>query len=113
MSNDLIITFIILLITTVLFISNKIRSDFVALLSMLALLLTGIITTEEALSGFSNSVVVMIAGLFVVGAGIFRTGLASMAAQLIVKLARGSEARLLFSLMIIVVVLVPVVISMA
>ena len=57
---------IILLLTAVLLMWGRIRSDVIALCSMLALVLTGIITPEEGLAGFSNSVVIMIAGLFIV-----------------------------------------------
>ena len=73
---ELTIAVTILILTIFLFISGKIRADFVALLSLLALAITGILTPEEALSGFSNSTVIMLAGLFVVGGGIVRTGLA-------------------------------------
>ncbi|OLO42887.1 SLC13 family permease [Alkalihalophilus pseudofirmus] len=105
---------------------GNIRSDLVALLSLLTLVLTGIISTQDALNGFSNSVVIMIAGLFIVGGGIFRTGLANQAGQLLMKASRNSELRLLIMLMIIVgvlsgfmsntgtvAVLLPVVVSLA
>ena len=69
-------TLIILVVTAVFFVWGKIRSDIVALSSLLALVLTGILTPEEALSGFSNSVVIMIAALFIVGGAIFQTGIA-------------------------------------
>ena len=74
-TSPMIITFVILLITIILFIHGKLRPDFVSVASLLALTILGILTPEEALSGFSNSVVLMIAGLFIVGAGIFDTGL--------------------------------------
>lgn len=70
------ITLIILVVTAAFFVWGKIRSDIVALSSLLALVLTGILTPEEALSGFSNSVVIMIAALFIVGGAIFQTGIA-------------------------------------
>ncbi|MBU9714645.1 SLC13 family permease [Bacillus tamaricis] len=102
MNLDLVLTFIILILTIILFIWDKLRSDLVALMSMMALMLTGIISTGEALSGFSNSVVVMIAGLFIVGAGIFRTGLAESTGKLVIKWAGGSELKLLILLMLVV-----------
>ncbi|MBU9723894.1 MULTISPECIES: SLC13 family permease [Bacillaceae] len=105
MNLELVVTFTILVITIILFIWDKIRSDLVALLSLMALLLSGVITTGEALSGFSNSVVVMIAGLFVVGAGIFRTGLAESAGKLVIQWSGGSQLRLLILLMLVVAVL--------
>nr|WP_090888674.1 SLC13 family permease [Evansella caseinilytica] len=102
MSLELLLTFCILIVTTAVFVWGKIRSDLVALLSMLALVFTGIITTEEALSGFSNSLVIMIAGLFVVGAGIFRTGLAEAIGKIVIQWAKGSELKLLILVMLVV-----------
>ena len=71
-------TLIILALSAAFFVSGKVRSDIVALCSLIALLVFHILTPEEALSGFSNSVVVMMVGLFVVGGAIFQTGLAKM-----------------------------------
>jgi hypothetical protein len=72
--NDINFTFIVLFFTIGFFIWGKLRSDLVALISMLALLLGGVLTTNDAFSGFSNSTVIMIAALFVVGEGLSRTG---------------------------------------
>jgi di/tricarboxylate transporter len=126
MEPQLLLTFVILLITTLVFMLGKIRADLVAMCSLLVLVLTGIITTGEALAGFSNSLVIMIAGLFVVGGGIFRTGLASLSGNYLLKFAGNSETKLLLILMILVAllsafmsntgtvaVLMPVVISLA
>ncbi len=94
-------TLIILGISAVLFVQGRIRSDMVALCSLLALILFGILTPEEALSGFSNSIVVMMVGLFVVGGAIFRTGLAKKIGGKIVQLAGKSELRLLILTMLV------------
>lgn len=102
---ELTTTFIILLITILLFISGKIRADLVALLSLLALVLFGIISTEEALAGFANSTVIMLAGLFVVGGGIIRTGLAQKGSQFILRYAGSNETKLFVLLMIVVAII--------
>ncbi|MGN7387030.1 SLC13 family permease [Sporosarcina sp. SAFN-015] len=102
MPVQLTLTFIILGITVVLFMTNKIRADLVAILALLAFVLTGILTPVEALSGFSNSVVIMIAALFVIGAGILRTGLAQMAGTLLLRYSGDSEERLFILLLVIV-----------
>jgi di/tricarboxylate transporter len=99
---QLTLTFIILGITVVFFMTNKIRADLVAILALLAFVLTGILTPVEALSGFSNSVVIMIDALFVIGAGILRTGLAQMAGTLLLKYSGDSEKRLFILLLVIV-----------
>lgn len=123
---QLAITFSILAISIVLFISNRIRADLVALLALLAFVITGILEPNEALVGFSNSVVIMIAGLFVVGAGIVRTGLAQSAGNLLLKWSGKSEQKLFILLLIItgsvgafmsntgtVALMLPIVISIA
>lgn len=88
------ITLITLLLATIFFAWGKIRSDIVALLALLSLSVSGVITTGEALSGFSNSIVIMMIGLFVVGGAIFNTGLAKMIGARLVKMAGGSQMRL-------------------
>ena len=94
-------TLIILVVSAILFMSGKIRSDLVALCTLLSLVLTGIITPVDALSGFSNPVVLMMVGLFVVGGGIFRTGLAKLVSSRILRLA-GKNETLLFILVMLV-----------
>ena len=96
----MVITFVILLITAILFVHGKIRSDIIALCSMLALMVLDIITPEQALSGFSNSVVIMMAGLFIVGGAIFKTGLAKIIGSKITLLAGNNETRLFVLIML-------------
>lgn len=99
---QLTLSFIILGITIFFFMSNLLRADLVAVLALLAFVVTGILQPAEALAGFSNSVVIMIAGLFIVGAGILRTGLAQMAGNLLLRYSGDSEKRLFVLLLIIV-----------
>ena len=87
-------TLIILGLSVVFFVWGKVRSDIVALCALIALLIFHILTPTEALSGFSNSVVIMMAGLFIVGGAIFQTGLAKMISSKILKLAGKNETRL-------------------
>nr|WP_205407255.1 SLC13 family permease [Sporosarcina sp. PTS2304] len=82
--------------------TNRLRADLVAVLALLAFVLTGILQPAEALVGFSNSVVIMIAGLFIVGAGILRTGLAQMAGNVLLRYSGDSEKRLFILLLLIV-----------
>lgn len=120
------ITIAILVATSVFFMRGKVRADLVAICALLALVLTGILTPTQALSGFSNSVVIMMIGLFVVGAGIFRTGLAKLVSSKILRLAGNSETKLFFLVMLVtafigafvsntgtVAVMMPIVISIA
>ncbi|MCL0137979.1 SLC13 family permease, partial [Klebsiella pneumoniae] len=58
----------------VLILSNRIRPDIVAVLVLLSLGITGILTPEQALAGFSKPAVITIVGLFVITAALERTG---------------------------------------
>ena len=122
----MIATLIILLISAILFVSGRVRSDLVALCALLALLLCQILTPAEALSGFSNTTVIMMIGLFIVGGGIFQTGLAKMIGSKVMTLAGNSELRLFLLVMIVtsaigmfvsntgtVALMLPIVVSMA
>lgn len=126
MDAPIIITLSILAVAAALFMSGKIRSDLVAVGSLILLLLFDILTPEEALSGFSNSVVIMMIGLFVVGGGIFQTGLAKMASNKLLQLSGKSETVLLIMVMLVtsfigafvsntgtVAVMLPIVVSLA
>lgn len=119
-------TLIILALSAILFVSGKMRSDLVAVCSALALVLTGVLTPEEALAGFSSPIVIMMTGLFVVGGGIFSTGLAKRIGTGILGLAGTSETRLFILLMLTtavvgafvsntgtVALMLPIVVSMA
>ncbi len=97
----MITTLVILALSAIFFVSGKVRSDLVALCSLVLLLIFNILTPEEALSGFSSNVVIMMIGLFVVGGAIFQTGLAKMISGKILKLAGTSELRL-FILVVVV-----------
>jgi di/tricarboxylate transporter len=94
MTGETWLVFAILAVTILLFMSDRMRLDVVALLSLLALSLTGVLTPAEALAGFSDPVVVMIAGLFIVGGAIFRTGLAERFGRALGALAGTGRASL-------------------
>ena len=96
----MITTFAILAITIVLFVWGRWPADLVALLSLIALSLSGVIGTNDALAGFGNPTVVMIAALFVVGEGLSHTGVTSMGGKWLLEMARGSKIRLLVVVMI-------------
>lgn len=93
-------TLIILGLSALLFVSGRIRSDLVAVCAALSLVLFGVLTPEEALAGFSNPIVIMMIGLFIVGGGIFSTGLAKRMGTGILSLAGKSETRLFILLML-------------
>lgn len=88
------ITIMTLVLAAAGFVWGRIRADIVALIALLILTLSGILTTQEALSGFSNPIVIMMVGLFIVGGAIFNTGLAKMMGAKLSRLGNGSPTRL-------------------
>ena len=122
----MITTLIILALSAVFFVNGKLRSDLVALCALVLLIVFNILTPEEALSGFSNPIVIMMVGLFVVGGAIFKTGLAKMISSKILRLAGKSELKLFILIMMVtafigafvsntgtVPLMLPIVVSMA
>lgn len=96
----MLITFLILAITIILFVQGKLRADLVGLLSMMALVLFGILPADQALAGFSDSTVLLIAALFVVSEGLGRTGVTAWLGTLLGRLAANSALRLLVVMMV-------------
>ncbi len=96
----MIITLIVLFCAVVMFIIGKIRTDVVALCALAVLLLCGILTPEEALSGFSSTVVIMMVGLFVISGAIFQTGLAREMSNRIMLLSKGKETLMFLLVML-------------
>lgn len=90
----MLITIVTLVLAAAGFVWGRIRADIVALIALLVLTLSGILTTQEALSGFSNPIVIMMVGLFIVGGAIFNTGLAKMIGVRLSRLGNGSPTRL-------------------
>ncbi len=111
MTASAIVVFAILAVTIGLFVADRLRLDLVALLALLALLIHGALLPEQGLSlaqglaGFSNPVVLMIAGLFVVGGGLFQTGVADRLGRWLGKAAGRGELRLIAVIMLVAAVL--------
>ena len=101
----MLIPVIVLAVSAIFFAIGKIRSDVVALCALLTLVLTHTLSPSEALAGFSSPVVVMMAGLFVVGGGILQTGLAKMVGCRIMKLAGNSQLSLFLLVMAVTAVI--------
>lgn len=89
-----------LCIAIILFITNKVRMDVVALMLIAAFVISGILTLPEATSGFSDPNVILIALLFVIGEGLVRTGIAYQVGDWLVRAAGQSETKLLILLML-------------
>src|SRR6059058_4472038 len=102
MSTDLAIVLALLVAAVAAFAINKPRMDAVALIVITVLPFTGVISMSEALSGFSDSNVVLIGALFVLGDGLVRTGVARRLGDLLIARAGNSEIRLMVLLMMVV-----------
>lgn len=126
MNQPLFITFLILVCTIAFIIQGKYRVDLIALVGLVVLGLLKILTMEELLAGFSNPVVIMVAALFVISAGIFNSGLVDEIGNYLLRFGQRSESNLLFIVMVtggflsaflsgtgIVVILIPIVMSLA
>jgi di/tricarboxylate transporter len=100
MTHDLLCTLALLAGAVILFVVGKPRMDVVALLVLVALPLSGVLDVQQTLSGFSDPNVILIAALFVIGAGLVRTGIAYRLGDWLVKTAGSSETRLLILLML-------------
>jgi len=94
--------FILLFVVVSLFVSDKVRLDVVAIGAILALLLSGLLTPTEALSGFGDPVLLLIAGLFIVGEGLFKTGIAFAVGDWLMGVAGTNELKLTVMLMLVV-----------
>src|SRR5262245_26480070 len=102
MSAQLGIVLVLLAAAIVMFAFNTPRMDAVALIMLTTLPFTGVISMSEALAGFSDSNIVLIAALFVVGDGLVRTGVARRLGDGLTAKAGSSEVRLLALLMVVV-----------
>lgn len=100
MNSELIWVLILLAVAVLLFATGKVRMDAVALMVIVAFVLSGTLTLNEAFSGFSDPNVILIAALFVIGDGLVRTGVATQMGAWLVNMAGSSETRMLVLLML-------------
>ncbi|HCI6115796.1 TPA: SLC13 family permease [Klebsiella quasipneumoniae subsp. similipneumoniae] len=100
MNGELIWVLSLLAIAVVLFATGKVRMDAIALMVIVAFVLSGTLTLTEAFSGFSDPNVILIAALFIIGDGLVRTGVATKMGAWLVSVAGNSETKMLIYLML-------------
>ncbi|MHA9370074.1 SLC13 family permease [Klebsiella pneumoniae] len=100
MNGELIWVLSLLAIAVVLFATGKVRMDAIALIVIVAFVLSGTLTLNEAFSGFSDPNVILIAALFIIGDGLVRTGVATKMGAWLVSVAGNSETKMLIYLML-------------
>lgn len=100
MTLEIVLTLAIILIAIILFATEKLRVDLIALLVLLAVSITGLVNKEEVFLGFANPAVITIWAVYIVSGGLFKTGVADILGSLILRLSGASEARLIVVIML-------------
>jgi di/tricarboxylate transporter len=100
MTTEIALTLIIILAALVLFASEKLRVDLVALLVLLAVALTGLIDPERVFNGFANPAVITVWAVYMVSGGLFKTGVADAMGRAIEGMAGDREPRLIAAVMV-------------
>ena len=100
MTWEIVFVLVLTICAVVLFVTEKFSTDVVAILVMIALLVTGILTPAEGLAGFANTATVTVGAMFVLSAGVFRSGAVNFVSRALGRLARHSSGLTLLVLMV-------------
>lgn len=99
-SSQLLATSVILLVAVVLLLTDRLRADLIALLVVVALGVTGVLTPREAFSGFSSSAVVTIVAIFILAEALHVTGVADQAGEMLLRVTGSHERRMVVTVMV-------------
>ena len=102
-TTDILLTLLVTAGALALFIWNRLRVDVVALIVMAALILLGLVTPQEGISGFANEAMVTVAAMFILSAGLLRTGAIDALGRRVERWAGVGELRLLVVAIVIVI----------
>ena len=105
MTIDNILVLAILVVALILFVSERLRVDVVAMLVLAALILTGLVPPEEAFSGFASPAVVTVGAVFIISGALYKTGVADAIGELMLRIGGSNPLRVLVIMMATVVVL--------
>jgi di/tricarboxylate transporter len=100
MTADIAIVLGVLIVSLILFISEIIRMDLVALLVLGALAILGIVTADQAFAGFSNSAVITVWAMFILSEGLTRTGIADIIGRQVMRAGGNREMPMIFVIMV-------------
>ena len=100
MTPQIALTLAIIVAALVIFATEKLRVDVVALLVLLTVALTGLVEPKDVFAGFANSAVVTVWAVYIVSGGLFRTGVADMLGKFILRLSGENEVRLIAVIML-------------
>jgi di/tricarboxylate transporter len=101
MTFEIGLTLGIIFMALVLFATEKLRVDLIALIVLLLVATTGLVRKEEVFSGFANPAVITIWAVYIVSGGLFKTGVADMLGAFILRLSGSGEARLIAVIMLV------------
>ena len=100
MTPQIALTLAIIVAALVIFATEKLRVDVVALLVLLTVALTGLVEPKDVFAGFANSAVVTVWAVYIVSGGLFKTGVADMLGKFILRLSGENEVRLIAVIML-------------
>ncbi len=91
MSPPIAITLIMLLVAIILFATEKLPVDVIGILLVMGLVLTRVLTVQDAVAGFGNDVIITIAGLFLLVGGLIKTGMVDMIGRRMHRISGDNE----------------------
>ncbi len=100
MTLEIVFVLILTVCAVVLFVTERLSTDIVAILVMITLLVSGVLTPAEGFAGFANTATITVGAMFVLSAGLFRSGAANFVGTLLEGLARRGSGLMLFVLMV-------------
>lgn len=100
MSGEIIFVLLIVIVALVLFVTERLRVDVVAILVLLVLAMGGLVNASEAVSGFSSAAVVTVGSIYVLSNGLYRTGVANMIGHYLLRFAVHREQVLVATIMV-------------
>ena len=100
MTPEIILVLLIVVVTVILLVTEWLRADVAALLVMLTLIFTGLLTAEEGLAGFSNPATLTVIAVFIISAALSRSGVAEIIARRMMNITGNSERRVILLLMV-------------
>ena len=99
MTPQIMLVLVIIVVSLILFATERIASDVIALGIMVTLVLTGVLSTKDAFAGFGSDAVMLIFGMLIIAASLMRTGVVDVVGHLIFRVSRNEPRRILAVLM--------------
>ncbi len=98
--DPIAVTLVLLAFAMIMFVTEKIPLALTSMIVCIALVVTNVLTMDEAFAGFINSNVILFVAMFIVGGALFETGMANKVGGIITKFAK-TERQLIVTIMIV------------